>query len=212
MIDCLVPCCLGDQQAKIRYMTHCPLPRRKNLFSLPPRENFPRKLQKESSDSTCKFSSILPRSKRLSGTEGHEYVPQQRRAMHDASAQQSSGAAGLQPPLLTLGQRNGAEKAAPCTRQAPGLLLQSPGSRKGDTQSLTTYILLPSDSDGSSLQLSITPCKHRHKDTVIFDVHLKASSGGALRAAKQTPLENAQTIIIRLIYSIRLWKAITRVN
>lgn len=115
------------------------------------------------------------------------------------------------PPLLALGQRNGGEKAAPCTGHAS--VPAKSQLRKGHTQRLTTYIL-PAQWQRweHSLQLSITPCKHLHKDTVTLNVHLKASRGGAVRAAKQTPLENAHTIIISLIYSIQLWKAITRVK
>lgn len=96
------------------------------------------------------------------------------------------------------------------------LFLQAPGQRKGNTQSLTVYIF-PAQWQcwEGSLQLSVTP----HKDAVIFNVRLKSPSGGALRAvkelsraAKQTPLMKAHTIINRLIYSIQLWKAISKCN
>lgn len=97
---------------------------------------------------------------------------------------------------------------------------RSPGQRKGDTQSLTICIF-PAQWQcwEHRLQLSITPRKHLHKDAVIFNVHLKASSRGALRAVKeffravkQPPPMKAYAIINRLIYGIQLWKAISGVK
>ena len=91
-----------------------------------------------------------------------------------------------------------------------------PGQRKGDTQSLTTCIF---PAQWQSWELSIASRRHLHKDAEISNVHLTASNGRALRgvkalfrAAKQTPLMKAYTIITGLISSIQLWKAISRVK
>lgn len=59
--------------------------------------------------------------------------------------------------------------------QGTYLLSQTPGSEKGGHTKPVWW-----QCREHSLQLSITPCKHLHKDAEIFNVHLKGSSGGAL--------------------------------
>lgn len=184
----------------------------------------------------CKFSSILPRNKRSNRTETSISFHKSCSSYQDQTLCWACARSGTstcystdmtcmhQPPkqlhwrapLSPAYARPKEQHREGCTSYYWGTRIwygRAPGQRNGDTQSLTTCIF-PAQWQclEHSLQLSITPRKRLHKGAAIWNVHLKASRGGApravkelFRAAKQTPLMQANTIINKLTYSIWLW-------